>query len=162
MARGDPAEVSGSNRQLARERAFRLLALTVTALFLAFAALGGAFVWYDRAAAAVSHTHEVRTGIDGLRQALTDAESAQRAFILTGDSQFAGRVETGRKLAHRQIDTLDRLTQDNPLQQRRIDELRRLMATRLNIIDQTMDARRQGTVGAAIQIIARGDGMTAN
>ena len=161
MARGDPAEVSGSNRQLARERAFRLLAFTVTALFLAFAALGGAFVWYDRAAAAVSHTHEVRTGIDGLRQALTDAESAQRAFILTGDSQFAGRVETGRKLAHRQIDTLDRLTQDNPLQQRRIDELRRLMATRLNIIDQTMDARRQGTVGAAIQIIARGEGMAA-
>ena len=138
MARGDPAEVSGSNRQLARERAFRLLALTVTALFLAFAALGGAFVWYDRAAAAVSHTHEVRTGIDGLRQALTDAESAQRAFILTGDSQFAGRVESSRKIAHRQIDTLDRLTADNPLQQRRIDVLRSLFEIRVGILFLSM------------------------
>ncbi|MBT9473577.1 MAG: CHASE3 domain-containing protein [Pseudomonadota bacterium] len=161
MARGDPAELSGSHRQLARERAFRLLALTVTALFLAFAALGGAFVWYDRAAAALSHTHEVRSGIDNLRQALTDAESAQRAFILTGDSQFAERVESSRTAAHRQIDTLDRLTDDNPLQQRRIEQLRGLMATRLAIIDQTMAARREGTAGAAIQIIARGEGMAA-
>jgi two-component sensor histidine kinase len=161
VARGDPAEISGSHRQLARERAFRLLALTVTALFLAFAALGGAFVWYARAAAALTHTHEVRSGIDGLRQALTDAESAQRAFILTGDNQFAARVETGRIAARRQIETLDRLTLDNPLQQRRVEELRGLMATRLAIIDQTMAARREGTAGAAIQIIARGQGVAA-
>lgn len=161
MAPGDPVEISGSHRQLARERAFRLLAITVTALFLAFAALGGAFVWYDRAAAALTHTHEVRSGIDGLRQALTDAESAQRAFILTGDDQFAARVETSRAAARRQIEALDRLTLDNPLQQRRIEELRRLMATRLAIIDQTMAARRGGTAGAAIQIIAQGEGMAA-
>ncbi len=161
MARGDPAEISGSHRQLARERAFRLLALTVTALFLAFAALGGAFVWYDRAAAALSHTHDVRSGIDTLRQALTDAESAQRAYILTGDGQFIERVEAGRTTAHRQLDRLERLTRDNPLQQHRVEQLRGLMATRLAIVDQSMEARRQGTAGAAIQIISRGEGIAA-
>jgi two-component sensor histidine kinase len=161
VAPGDPVEISGSHRQLARERAFRLLAITVTALFLAFAALGGAFVWYDRAAAALTHTHEVRSGIDGLRQALTDAESAQRAFILTGDDQFAARVETSRAAARRQIEALGHLTLDNPLQQRRIEELRRLMATRLAVIDQTMAARRGGTAGAAIQIITQGEGIAA-
>ena len=67
MAQGAAAEdIPSSNRQAARERAFRLLAVTVTALFLAFAALGGAFVWYDRAAGWLNHTHEVRVEIEAL------------------------------------------------------------------------------------------------
>ena len=37
---GEVAETRGESRIAARERGFRLLAVTVTALFLAFAALG--------------------------------------------------------------------------------------------------------------------------
>lgn len=54
---GEVAPTRGGSRIAARERGFRLLAVTVTALFLAFAALGGAFVWYDRAAGWLIHTH---------------------------------------------------------------------------------------------------------
>lgn len=161
MARGDPAEIAGSNRQLARERAFRLLAISVSALFLTFVALGGAFVWYDRAASWVSHTHEVRSGIDSLRQALTDAESAQRGFILTGDSRFTDQVEAARAAAQEDAARLTKLTQDNPLQHQRVQTLRGFMATRMAAIDETIAARSAGSVGAALQIIARGEGIAA-
>ncbi len=109
MAR-DPAEVSGSNRQAARERAFHLLATVVAALFVAFVSLGAAFVWYDRASGWVMHTQDVRDGIDNVLQALTDAESAQRGYVLTGDRDFLTGVEDARAHAHEQINAVDILT----------------------------------------------------
>lgn len=161
MAQGGTPTQPSISRQGARERAFRLLAVTVTALFLAFAALGGAFVWYDRTAGWLTHAHEVRSEIEGLRLSLTEAESAQRAFILTGDAQFSQRVETARQGANAHISALERLTRDNPDQQLRLGRLRKLMATRLAVIDETMAARRAGSAGAAIQIILRGQGVAA-
>ncbi|CAN7550321.1 CHASE3 domain-containing protein [Phenylobacterium sp. LjRoot164] len=150
-----------ASRQAARERAFRLLAGTVTALFLAFAALGGSFFWYDRAAGWLTHAHEVRIEIEGLRLSLTEAESAQRAFILTGDSQFTRQIEGARTSAAIHISALERLTRDNPEQQERLTRLQALMLTRMDVIDQTVAARRTGSPGAAIQIIRRGHGVAA-
>lgn len=158
---GEAPGTHGASRLAARERGFRLLAVTVTALFLAFAALGGAFIWYDRAAGLLIHTHEVRGHIDGLRQALTEAESAQRAFILTGDSQFTRRVQVSREEAARRLAALEASTRDNPDQQERLNQLRGLMAIRLATIDETIAARQAGSPGAAIQIIMRGEGVAA-
>ena len=153
--------VPSISRQAARERAFRLLAGTVTALFLAFAALGGAFLWYDRAAGWLTHAHEVRIEIEGLRLSLTEAESAQRAFILTGDSQFTRQIEGARTAAAIHISALERLTADNPEQLERLARLQALMITRMEVIDQTIAARRTGSPGAAIQIIRGGRGVEA-
>lgn len=158
---GGAPEIRGASRLAARERGFRLLAITVTALFLAFAGLGGAFVWYDRATGWLVHAHEVRSHIDGLRQALTDAESAQRGFILTGDSQFTARLKATRAEAELRFRALEAETQDNPEQQQRLETLRKLMATRLAAIDETVAARQGGSPGAAIQIIVRGEGVAA-
>ncbi len=161
MRLGEFPETPGASRLAARERAFRLLAVTVTALFLAFAALGGAFLWYDRAAAWLMHTHEVRTELEGLRLALTQAESAQRAFVLTGNSDFSAKVETARGETNRRFARLELLTKDSPEQQQRLNTLRGLIATRMQVIDETMAARRTGSPGAAIQVIMRGQGMAA-
>lgn len=157
----DPAEVSGSNRQAARERAFGLLAVTVAALFLAFASLGGVFVWYDRNASAVSRTHEVRNGVADVLQALTDAESAQRAYILTGDQNFIAQIEDGRARAESRLNAVDILTAENPTQQARLAELRALMAKRLAVIDLTRGQRRSGDAVAAIRTIRKGEGIAA-
>lgn len=161
MARTDPAEIAGSNRQAARERAFRLLAITVSALFIAFATLGGAFVWYDRSAAWVGHTHQVRTGIADVLQSLTDAESAQRGYILTGEPSFLIRIETASALARARMAELDKLTKDNPGQQARLDRLRPRLATRLRLIEQTVALRRTGDAVAAIRTIRTGEGVRA-
>ena len=158
---GDPAEVSGSHRQAARERAFRLLATTVGALFLTFACVGGVFVWYDYNARLVAHTHEVRNGIADVLQALTDVESAQRGYVLTGDHGFVEQVEDGRERAEAELNAVDILTADNPEQQARIVALRGLMAKRLAVVDETVVQRGAGDAVAAIQTIRRGEGRAA-
>lgn len=159
--RGDPVELSGADRQGARERAFRILAGTVGALFLAFAGLGGGFLWYDNAVAWVDHTHQVRNGIDDVLQAVTDAESAQRAYVLTGDERFTETVLAARSRAQRQLGRVAALTEDNPAQQQRVVRLRVLMTQRLAVIDQIMALRRVGEVGDAAQMVLRGEGAAA-
>lgn len=160
MAR-DPIELSGADRQGARERAFRLLAATVGALFLTFASLGGIFLWYDSAARSVSHTHQVRSGISDVLQALSDAESAQHAYVLTGDRIFVAQVNASRAKAEHDLQAVTALTEDNGDQQARLQVLRTQMAKRLSVIDQTMAARAAGAPVAAIRIIRRGEGIAA-
>jgi len=151
----------GSSRQAARERAFRLLAVAVSALFLAFAALGGAFFWYDHAAGMLAHAYQVRAELEGLRQSLTEAESAHRAYVLTGRPRFAEQVEAARADAETRFVTLKALTADSPDQSARLTRLRALMDTHLTVIDQTVAARKAGAPVAAIGIIMKGEGVAA-
>jgi two-component sensor histidine kinase len=161
MKPGDPTETHGSDRQAARERSFRLLTGTVGSLFAAFAILGGVFLWYDSSAGWVSHTHQVRTGIADVLQSLTDAESAQRAYLLTGDRHFVDEVQTSRARAQATLDRVDNLTRDNPDQQTRVATLRVQMARRLAVMDRTVAARRMGDAVAAIRIVRQGEGAAA-
>lgn len=162
MARTDPAELAGSNRQAARERAFRQLAVVVAALFLAFASLSAAFVWYDRSSERVVHTHQVRNGIATALQALTEAESAQRGYILTGDQVFIADLEHARTQSRQAAGRLSALTRDNPGQQTRVASLNRLMTSRLAMIDHTVRLRREsGDAVAPIRFIRTGEGGRA-
>lgn len=162
MAKGDPAEFAGSDRQAARERAFRMLAGALIALFLAFASLGAAFIWYDRSNEAVTQTHQVRNAIANVLQALTDAESAQRGYVLTGSPTFLIRVDTAKGQAHLALESARELTRDNPGQQTRLSILGDLMDQRLRVIDTTMRLRRDsGDAVAAIHVIRQGEGLRA-
>jgi two-component sensor histidine kinase len=161
MRLGDPTETHGSDRQAARERAFRLLAGTVASLFAAFAILGGVFLWYDNASRWVAHTHQVRSGIADVLQSLTDAESAQRGYVLTGDRHFVAEVATAQDSARKTLRAVDGLTVDNPEQQARISALRIQMNKRLAVMDQTIAARGHGDAVAAIRIIRQGEGTAA-
>ena len=151
----------GSDRQSVRERAFRILAGTVGALFLAFAALGGAFLWYDDATNWVIHTHQVRTGIADLLQHLTEAESAERAYVMTGERRFSDQAEAGERAARRDLGAVERLTEDNPAQQARAKGLRQTMDIRLVVIDRVLAARAAGDPVAAIRIMREGRGIAA-
>lgn len=162
MDRGDPADIAGSDRQAARERAFRQLAVVVAALFLAFASLSGAFVWYDRSSEWVVHTHQVRNSIGGALQALTEAESAQRGYILTGDDVFIRDLEAARSKSRQSLGRLAQLTLDNPAQQKRLTALNALMARRMAMIDHTVGLRREaGDAVGAIRFIRTGEGARA-
>jgi two-component sensor histidine kinase len=145
-----------------RERAFRQLAVVVAALFLAFVTLSGAFVWYDRSNEWLLHTHQVRNGIANAAQALTEAESAQRGYILTGDDLFSDRLEAARRETEAAISQLTALTEDNPEQQARLAALHQLATTRLAMIDHTVRVRREsGDATGAIYFIRTGEGAKA-
>ena len=161
-ARTDTAgDAPGRDRQGARERAFRLLAGTVGALFLAFAALGGAFLWYDDSASSVTHTHHVRTAAGDLLQHLTEAEAAERGYVVTGDRHFSAEVTAAKLAARADLDAIEGLTRDNPDQQARAEALRRAMELRLAFGDRVVAARAVGAPVAAIRFIRQGQGVAA-
>ena len=162
MTAGDPTETHGTDRQAARERGFRLLAGTVAGLFAAFATLGAVFLWYDSTARWVTHTHLVRAGITDVMLSLTEAESAQRGYLLTGDANFVARLDKAKQETEASLQAVERLTRDNPEQQARIARLKGQMALRLGVIDQTVAARRTaGDAVAAIRIIREGRGVAS-
>lgn len=161
MERADADEISGASRQASRERAFRLLAATVTALFVTFTALAGLLLWHDNAARMVMHTYDVRQGIADMLQALSEAESAQRGYLLTSRPEFLGQVDSARHRGDASLGTVERLTIDNPAQQRRIMTLRPLMAKRLDVIDRTLRLAKSGDHAAAVALIEQGEGLAA-
>jgi PAS domain S-box-containing protein len=71
------------------------------------------------------HTYEVISEAEGLSAAQAELETAYRGFGLTGDPRFLAAWRAGNREWQRHVVALERLTADNPQQQRR---LRRLAA----------------------------------
>jgi methyl-accepting chemotaxis protein len=71
----------------------------------------------------VDHTHEVLTRISELREAVAQAESAHRAYILTGEESFAAAYEPLVTEAGEIKASLARLVSDNPAQVARLESI---------------------------------------
>ena len=68
----------------------------------------------------VAHTHEVMATLESGLAILTDAETKQRAFLLTGDELFLEDSQDAQSQVGGWIQRLRELTEDNPAQQQRL------------------------------------------
>jgi CHASE3 domain sensor protein len=62
----------------------------------------------------VSHTHEVIASLEAGLAILTDAETKQRGFLLTGDEQFLKDCQKAQSQVAGWMESLRKLTADNP------------------------------------------------
>jgi signal transduction histidine kinase len=97
----------------------------------------------------VYHTEEVIIALQDLLTAITDAESSQRGFLLTGDWAFRThyarmRDQVPGKLAH-----LQELTQDNGRQQDSLRQLSASIQARITDMERVLALRQQGHLPAA-------------
>jgi CheY-like chemotaxis protein/signal transduction histidine kinase/CHASE3 domain sensor protein len=100
----------------------------------------------------------VRSGdtLSALEDALStvkDAETGQRGYLLTGKDSYlepynAGVLEIGPRL-----DSLQRLTLDNPTQQDRLGTLRQHVGAKLAELKQTIDLRQTQGQAAALAVV---------
>ncbi len=95
-----------------------LLLLTAT-LVVEILGLTTSFGWVD-------HTDQVIVNVRQLARYMVDMESGLRGFYLTGDQSFLDAYKTAKQEVPEQLTVLDRLTSDNPSQQRLLRELRDL------------------------------------
>ncbi len=100
----------------------------------------------------VDHTHQVLTALTQLLADLTAAESSQRGFLMTGQEEHQQSYDAAVLRIQRQIPHLRDLTQDNPTQQKNLDELVPLVADRLNLMQSRL-ALRQNQGWPAIQAL---------
>lgn len=111
-----------------------------------------------RTSYAVAHTHEVLEHIAGVLSEMKDAETGQRGYLISGDEAYLDPYQRGVSSVGKLMTELRQLTVDNPTQQRLMDEVEPLVATRLAALKQALEARRTGGFEAGQKFVVAGTG----
>src|ERR1700739_2156609 len=69
----------------------------------------------------VKHTQEVLGSLDSLLAAVTDSETAERGFVITGDDAYLDPYRQGSEVVAFRLKRLRELTAENPVQRERVD-----------------------------------------
>lgn len=98
----------------------------------------------------VTHTHQVLETLDAVFIGLLDIESGVRGYILTGDESFLGPYSSATSQVTQNLKKVRALTPDNPVQQRSLDRLEPLIASRIQRAEFMIEIRKkEGLEGAA-------------
>jgi methyl-accepting chemotaxis protein len=126
---------------------FGLAALTLLAIVVVSYHSAGRVIEND---AWVAHTHQVRTELASLLSQLTDAETGERGYIITGEDSYLAPYQSALAAIQGTLGEIRKLTADNPDQQRRLGIVSPLVDAELAELKQTIDLRRtQGPDAAA-------------
>jgi PAS domain S-box-containing protein len=104
----------------------------------------------------VDHTRQVISVARQFFADLKDAESAQRAYIITGQVEYLKTYETAAAKVPDGLNELKRLTADNAAQQARLQELEGLVNSRLAELEKRIQLREQSGFDAARQSLVLG------
>jgi len=128
----------------------RLLALVPAVLVLLVGALA-----YERARSVVNdvqevgRSHAIIEGADGLLTRAIDAETGQRAYLLTGEETFLEPYVGARADIARSLDSLRDLVRDDPSQRARLNAIEVLVPERFALLETAIELRRSGATAAA-------------
>jgi methyl-accepting chemotaxis protein len=106
----------------------------------------------------VTHTHLVMERIADVLSLMKDAETGQRGFVITADETYLEPYQAATGNVRNFIKELRELTADNPDQQKRLDEVERLITAKLAELKLTIDMRRKSTFEETTKIIRGGEG----
>ena len=109
---------------------------------------------------AAAHSYQVRQTLTGVLSALTDSETGQRGFVLTGREEYLDPYRSGTRSVEQLIQELRTLTVDNSNQQARINSLQPVVADKLAELAQTIDLRRQKGEAAALEVVLTNRGKS--
>ncbi len=94
----------------------------------------------------VDHTQQVIGELEMLTTQISLAESGQRGFLITNDERDLRSYQSSSSAIPMVLDSLQKLTADSPLQQRRIANLRIVMDRRLAMLRIGIEARQRGEI----------------
>jgi PAS domain S-box-containing protein len=103
-------------------------------------------------------TEEVIASLRGVLASVTDFETAERGFVITGDESFLEPYADARRRIDERLGGLGRLTADDAEQRRQLAILAPLVTERLELVASNLDLRRRQGFAAAKVAIASGQG----
>jgi len=106
----------------------------------------------------VAHTHQVLEGIASVVIDITDAEAAQRGYILTSEESFLQPFILDGSHAAADLRNLRELTSDNPIQQHNLDRLDLMVADKFAEMQHRIDIRKQQGLNASAEAVKQGPG----
>ncbi|HYO10215.1 MAG TPA: CHASE3 domain-containing protein [Tepidisphaeraceae bacterium] len=101
----------------------------------------------------VVHTHEVLDALEAVRLSLVQAESEQRGYLVSGRVEYLEPYKRAAADSRKALARATELTVDNADQQRRLEQLRPLIARRLFELEQACGARLQQGPEVASRIV---------
>ena len=98
----------------------------------------------------VDRSHAVVESSAALLTRVIDAETGQRAYLLSGDETFLEPYRGARADINRHIDTLRLLTHEDPAQRVRLAAIESLIPVRFAYLDSGIGLRRSGATAEAV------------
>jgi PAS domain S-box-containing protein len=90
----------------------------------------------------ISHTQQVIGDVYELQSKLEQAESTQGRYLMTGDESFLDSFQSDTKTTQELEETLSHLMADNPQQEARLRDLRRIIDRKIAHMNTMVEARR--------------------
>ncbi|MCP3944772.1 MAG: diguanylate cyclase [Desulfobacteraceae bacterium] len=91
----------------------------------------------------VNHTHQVINETEQLLSTMTDAETGQRGYLLTGDLSYLEPYYTGLIAAENHFKVLFKLTSDNPVQQKRLTKVKEFIQKKFEELNHTIEVMQK-------------------
>ena len=104
------------------------------------------------------HTYKVIATLESGRAILTDAETEQRSYLLTGDENYLKDCTNAQAQVAGWIDKLRSDVSDNPAQLQRLEKLQPLISRRLAILNDRIKLRQEQGLEAAANAVATREG----
>jgi signal transduction histidine kinase/DNA-binding response OmpR family regulator/CHASE3 domain sensor protein len=100
----------------------------------------------------VNHTYEILLESDKIVYALKDAETNHRGYLITHEAAFLLAYNNAYTRASEQLNKVKRLTQDNPVQQQNLMDVRKMLERRFDKFEAVLraDKARTGTTAYTI------------
>ena len=89
--------------------------------------------------------------------AITDAETGERGYLLTGDETYLAPYRRAQETIPRELGVMDH-AETKPAQRARVLQLRGLIEERVGLLGTAVDARQRGDVTTSMDIVRSGQG----
>ena len=109
----------------------------------------------------VVRSNEVRSELEGVLGAVTQTETAQRGFTITGDHSYLGQYQTAASSSHAHLRHLQQVTSNSPAQQKRLNLLEQAVQRKLEWQSSVIATRQNKGDRAAEVMVATGKGHKA-
>jgi PAS domain S-box-containing protein len=106
----------------------------------------------------IAHTYQVREVLRNVLSTLTEAETGQRGFLLTGKDNYLVPFNAALLNLGGSLDEIAALTQDNPVQQQALTQVRLLARDKAAELRKTIDLYKQSGSAAALAEVQTGRG----
>ena len=135
----------------------RPVILGIAAFLTLLAATGflGVRYWHERqvASRAVEHSRQVIETLDRVRVCIADLETERRGYLLTLNPTYLNPYGASAEAVRREIDALQALVADDPLQSLRAGHLALVVAAKLQQMDEVLNTTRTSSLEAALAML---------
>ncbi|MCI0533840.1 MAG: CHASE3 domain-containing protein, partial [Verrucomicrobiales bacterium] len=108
-----------------------------------------------------THTYDVLARLTEVLALLTDVQTGQRGYVITGDDAYLAPYQSGLGKLDETTREIRSLTVDSIRQQRRLETLEPLIKARLALSHEAIQIRRTNGLEAAVQFTKAGKGEAA-